>query len=139
MKTPYNSKICYRLVECTILSDDNATVCQQCEKHNKKSNYIIAIKQKQTCEPAAKYAPITKTNPHRVKLALQNERLKCSQLESKLWHMRTQLQEDSMLLHSNLSDDLVNILSMANKITPFMNLFWQYFLGVQEVCDTIPW
>ena len=30
------------------------------------------------------YAPVTKTNPVRVKLALQNERLKCAQLENEL-------------------------------------------------------
>ena len=52
-------------------------------------------------------APLSATSFERVKLLLQESRLKCSQLEQQL-----------------LDGDIVTIIGQ-HKITPFMNLFWQ--------------
>ena len=42
--------------------------------------------------PAKLKAPVSKTHPSRLKLALQNERLKCSLLEKELATMRNEIE-----------------------------------------------
>ena len=84
------------------------------------------MKQKQLLIRAKRKAPLSKTAPQRVALALKQERLHCAQLQSKLNDMKTKLETSSVFVDSQLSNDLINILSDSpNHITPFMNLFWQ--------------
>lgn len=71
-------------------------------------------------------APVSKTDPERIKLTLQEQRLKCAQLEQALFEMRVELVKSSMEIDNELSSDFVKILDSADtKITPFMKLFWQ--------------
>ena len=123
---PFSSKIYYRIPECVTLIEHTKTVCDVCLAHNRNIQYILTSKQNKIDEPAKRYAPITKTNPVRVKLALQNERLKCAQLENELEQMRKELRETTVRVDNTLHNDCLDILSDSNtKITPFMNLFWQ--------------
>ena len=69
---------------------------------------------------------MSKTDPERIKLALQEQRLKCAQLEQALFEMRVELEKSSMEIDNELSNDFVKILDSADtKITQFMKLFWQ--------------
>ena len=102
--------------------------------NDKKSTYKINLKRKNVSEPASKYAPVTKTNPNRLRLTIQEQRqtiqkqlLKCGQLEEELQMMRKELNKNTLTIGNSLSDDLTSILSNVHqtKVTPFMNLFWQ--------------
>ena len=71
-------------------------------------------------------APVSKTDPERIKLTLQGQRLKCAQLEQQLTEMRAELLKSSVEIDNELSNDFTQILDSAGtKVTPFMNLFWQ--------------
>ena len=62
-------------------------------------------KENKLLKPAHIKAPISKTDPERVKLTLQEQRLKCAQLERELHEMRTELQKSNIEIDPKLSDD----------------------------------
>ena len=108
--------------------------CQECISADKKSTYKINLKRKNVSESASKYAPVTKTNPNRQRLTIQEKRqtiqkqlLKCGQLEEELQMMGKELNKNTLTIGNSLSDDLTSILSIVDQteVTPFMNLFWQ--------------
>ena len=70
---------------------------------------------------------LSKTDPKRIKLSLQGQRLKCAQLEQQLTEMRTELLRSSVEIDHELNNDFTQILDSAGtKVTPFMNLsVWQ--------------
>ena len=81
---------------------------------------------KQCTKSKGMNAPVSKTDPERIKLTLQEQRLKCAQLEQALFEMRVELEKSSMEIDNELSNDFVKILDSADtKITQFMKLFWQ--------------
>ena len=72
-------------------------------------------------------APISKTAPERIKLALQEQQLKCAKLEKELEEMKIEIENASIAVDDEMSKDVVSMLSkISNKeMTPFMQLFWQ--------------
>lgn len=83
-------------------------------------------KESRTIKPAHVNAPVSKTDPERIKLTLQGQRLKCAQLEQQLTEMRAELLKLSVEIDHELNDDFTQILDSAGtKVTPFMNLFWR--------------
>ena len=72
-------------------------------------------------------APIATTHPEKLKLTIQGQRLKCSQLEAELDKMRTELQKNTVLVHNELGKDFSSIIneSQDSDMTPFMKLFLQ--------------
>ena len=69
---------------------------------------------------------ISKTDPERIKLTMQQQRLRCYELERELNEMRHELQKSSIEVDHELSNDFAKLFDSAdNEITPFMNLFWQ--------------
>lgn len=77
-------------------------------------------------KPAQLNAPVSKTDPQRIKLTLQQHRLKCAQLEKELHEMHAELQKSSIEIDNELSKELITILEAEqSKVTPFMKLFWQ--------------
>ena len=76
--------------------------------------------------PAKLNAPISKTSPGRLKLALQQQRLKCQQLQEELQQMRTELSTNAVPVDNELNNDLLTILdNNESEITLFMKLFWK--------------
>ena len=123
---PFNSEIYYRVQSCIILIENSVVICNECRKYENSVLKYEYIKTNKVNEPAKRFAPLTKTNPVRVKLALQNERLKCAQLEKRLHSMRQELTKNNVSINNSLSNDLIDIISKSEvKLTPFMNLFWQ--------------
>ena len=123
--TPFNSQVYVRSRDCEILLDKGST-CWFCSDFDAKLQNENQLKQKKLLIPAKRKAPLSKTAPQKVALALKQERLQCAQLQSKLNDMKTKLETSSVFVDSQLSNDLINILSDSpNHITPFMNLFWQ--------------
>ena len=84
-------------------------------------------KRNKLMSPSRLKAPISLTSPTRLKLAMQQERLKCKQLEVEISNMKTEIEKASKPVEKNLSEDLCKIFSNANngKIPPFMKLFWE--------------
>lgn len=72
-------------------------------------------------------APISRTASERIKLALQEQRLKCAKLDKELQEMKIEIEKASIADDDEMSNDVVSILSnVSNKeMTPFMQLFWQ--------------
>ena len=125
MTNPFPCKVWYRSNDCKVIC--TPVICIVCSK-------VIDAKEKSNLKkvqkpllPASLKAPISLTSPDRVKLTLQNQRLKCKQLEEKIETMKTSLKEQSVPVDRNMSDDLISIFSNtdAKNVTPFMNLFWQ--------------
>ena len=82
---------------------------------------------KRLATPAKLKAPISKTTPERIKLALQEQQLKCANLEKELEEMKAEIERASITVDDEMSKDVVSILSNigSQKMTPFMELFWQ--------------
>ena len=64
--------------------------------------------QKNLNVPAKLKAPVSKTHPSRLKLALQNERLKCSLLEKKVATMRNEMKTKAVKFLSDISSFINN-------------------------------
>ena len=108
------------------LSDDTGDICNACSEYLISVNASRKVKQAKLLKPAHIKAPISQTDPQRLRLTLQSQRLKCAQLESELNEMRAEILKSDIEVNDKLSDDFVKILdSSSAKITPFMNLFWQ--------------
>ena len=84
-------------------------------------------KERRQSKPAHINAPVSKTDPERMKLTLQGQRLRCAELERQLNERRLELEKINKVDHE-LSNDFSKILNSANDtdITPFMKLFWEH-------------
>ena len=113
-----------RSKDCLVLHSDNQ--CESCESINKAYLRSQNVASQKLSQPAKLFAPISQTSATRIKLTLQNQRLRCSQLESEIEKMRNELANSSVEIDHEMSNDFVKILSNAGEnMTPFMNLFWQ--------------
>ena len=122
----FPNKDYWRTKGCDLMNRGEAeNACQAC------ADYLVCFekstKAKEMVIPAHAKAPVSKTDPVRIKLTLQEQRLKCAQLEQELTEMRTEILKSNIEVDHQLSNDLTSIFEEANddKITPFMNLFWQ--------------
>ena len=76
--------------------------------------------------PCKPNAPLSKTNPKRIRLVLMQERLKCAQLEKDLTRMKNEIKVFGVSVSGDISNDMLNIFNQnKNKATPFMKLFWE--------------
>ena len=77
--------------------------------------------------PAKPKARVSLTSPDRIKLTLQNQRLKCAQLQRKIDDMAIELKKLSFSVDHELSGDLIQTFSKADRsnVTDFK--FYQYF------------
>ena len=77
-------------------------------------------------QPAKLNAPIKFTSPERIKLTLQDHRLKCKQLGEELAKMRSAIECHSEIVDPQLSNDFKTIFSGCGTSTvpDFMKLFW---------------
>ena len=100
--------------------------CPQCLEYQVSSRKTIKAKERRLSKPANVKAPVSKTDPERIKLTLQEQRLKFAELERKLNEMRAATVKTNIEVDHELSNDFTKILDEADdKITPFTSLFWQ--------------
>ena len=71
-----------------------------------KTNYEVDNKNKTLNQPAKLNAPLKFTSTERIKLSLQQHRLKCKQLENQIEHMKTVLNMGSEKVNFELDQDL---------------------------------
>lgn len=113
-----------RSKDCFVLHSDNQR--ESCKSINKAYLRSQNVASQKMSQPAKLFAPISQTLAARIKLTLQNQRLRCSQLESEIEKIRNELANSSVEIDHEMSNDFVKILSNAGEnMTPFMNLFWQ--------------
>lgn len=115
----------WRTRGCVVLFGHGEQCCS-CHQYSHKSELSHKAKEKKIAKPAHLFSPISQTAPHRIKLTLQMQRLKCAELEQKLEEMKLEIQRSSVEVDHQLSQDITSILGKSEKnITPFMDLFWQ--------------
>ena len=100
--------------------------CSVCTTYAACGDSAKKAKECRFSTPAHLNAPVSKTHPERIKLTLQEHRLKCAQLEQALSEMRAELRKSSIEIDNDLNNDFMRILDSAGtKLTPFMKLFWE--------------
>lgn len=121
---PFQSLDYNRSKDCLVLTTGNQ--CAYCKSVGQSFCKFQKLTNQKLTQPAKLFAPISQTSPARIKLTIQNQRLKCSQLERELEEMKNELASSNVQIDHKMSNDFVKILSDADeKMTPFMNLFWQ--------------
>ena len=109
--------------ELMLLNDLNCKKCtkfvKQYEKQNRAKEAIVNT-------PVKRNAPLTKTHPNRVQLALKEERAKSAELQKTIDKMRKEIQCGSVKVDDKLATDLEKIMSdNLDNASPFMKLFWE--------------
>jgi len=116
----------WRPSDCSLLCSPTAQLSTACVEYSHASDLKARAKQRRLSEPAHIKAPVASTAPERLKLTLQMQRLKCSELEHQLEEMKQEITKSSVLVDHELSNDLTSIIGdCSSGMTPFMNLFWQ--------------
>ena len=103
------------------------SVCSLCNKHSLDVIYEHNPNTARKNIPAKLNAHISSTDPERLKLTIQGQRLKCQQLQTQIDEMKQSLKIHSKPVDAQLNNDLVSIFSGCNQktIAPFMKLFWE--------------
>lgn len=114
----------WRAKGCFLLGQQHV-VCCECDEFMSCSENARKSKESRSAKPAHVKAPVSQTDPERIKLTLQGQRLRCAELEQQLNDMKAELQKSNIEIDHELSDDFARIIGSAKQVTPFMNLFWQ--------------
>ena len=116
----------WRPTHCSVLCSPQSQLCTACTEYLHASDLKARAKQRRLSEPAHIKAPVASNAPERLKLTLQMQRLKCSELEHQLEEMKEEITKSSVMVDHELSNDLTSIITdCGSSMTPFMNLFWQ--------------
>lgn len=117
----------WRSKDCCLLhGGQEDDTCLSCMDYLSCVTTNIKAKERRLSKPAHVKAPVSKTDPVRIKLTLQGQRLKCTELERELHEMRAEIMKTNIEVDHQLSNDFTSILDESDsEITPFMNLFWQ--------------
>ena len=94
---------------CALLSEEEQS-CSKCHKLKVKVKSEINWEKNKLMSISKPKAPISLTSPTRLKVAMQQERLKCKQLEVEILKMKTEIEKASKPVEKNLT---------------FMKLFWE--------------
>ena len=101
------------------------SICFKCIGSNKIDNDYKAKQKRKLSLPAKKNAPLSKTNPERIKLALQQERIRCNELTKQIEKMETEIKKRGVCVNEDISNDLKDIMEENfEKATPFMKFFF---------------
>ncbi|KAL9959946.1 hypothetical protein ACROYT_G033325 [Oculina patagonica] len=88
----------WRPSDCNLLCSPNSDLCIVCMEYSHVSDLKAKAKQRRLSEPAHVKAPVSSTAPERLKLTLQMQRLKCSELEQQLEEMKQEITKSSVLV-----------------------------------------
>eukprot|EP00795_Rhopilema_esculentum_P002186 gene2187-17777_t len=85
----YARKEYWRSILCSIISPGEQ--CLPCAQQAAKANKPHEIRAKNLAKPAHPNAPVSKTAPERIKLTLQEQRLRCAELERQIEEMKIEI------------------------------------------------
>jgi altronate dehydratase len=115
-----------RTKNCLVIFENVGYCCNNCE------DFITMVKKnelkvnKKLNTPAKLNAPLNNTHKNRVRLALQQERLKNKELELEIEYMKKQIKTKGIEIKPEMANDLNQIMAdNSENITPFMKLFWE--------------
>lgn len=116
----------WRSKGCLLLCEQDS-VCVTCTEYLVSARSSSNAKERRQLKPAHVKAPVSKTDPERIKLTLQGQRLQCAELERELNEMRAEIVKTNIEVDHELSNDFSKILNSADdaEVTPFMKLFWE--------------
>ena len=128
---PYSRQEYQRVIECEILLKKEQ--CDSCAAFEKKLQWQRKSKGRRKGRkgrnlaiPTKLNAPISTTAPEKIKLTLQQQRLKCAQLEERIKEMDAELKASAVQVSDDLGKDLSELFEeQGSNVTPFMSLFWQ--------------
>ena len=95
----------WRVKDCLIVCGKLEQVCSACLEFQKRFEKAKKAKGKHQLTPAHVDARVSKTDPERIKLTVQQQRLQCYELERELNEMRNELQKSSIEVDLELSND----------------------------------
>lgn len=103
-----------------LTNDDKCRACIEWSEKNYRTN---ARKEKINNTPAQLNAPLSRTNPHRIALALKESRKENKALRQRI---ANELDNKVIEIDDDIADDINFIMSNTddNKISPSMHLFW---------------
>ena len=133
---PYETLTFTRIKNCEMLVEVAETTpimqlpsyfqCNECIGHAICIKKYSENTEKRHNQPAKAKAPVSATSTHRIKLTLQQQRLKCAQLEKELKNMQEMLKKSNFQVDNKLNQDFISIFNTSHsQVTPFMQLFWQ--------------
>ena len=117
-----------RAISCHVLMDNSSpNPCRECKSKEQYELKQDNRKEKIQYTPAKLKAPLSATHPERVKLALQQNRLECKQLQIQMQEMKREIDNAAKPVSQELGHDLVKLFSGCDqrKIPPFMKFFWE--------------
>ena len=126
--SPFPCKEFIRAKECKVLKkrDEEKDLCIGCSDLLAQQFITKRKSRAQLSVPAKLKAPIMGTSIERVRLTLKETRLQNKSLTKELEKMRGELEQYSKPVGNELDGDLLSIIDgNADKMTPFMKLFWQ--------------
>ena len=71
----------WRARACWILLKEEESMCQACSEYLVYTKTASEAKERRQLKPAHIEAPVSKTDPERIKLTLQTQRIRCAELE----------------------------------------------------------
>ena len=110
----------WRSKECHLMcGGEEEAACPSCTDYLTCNAKSTKAKERRLCNPAHVKVPVSKTDPARIKLTLQGQRLKCSELERELSEMRSEVLKTNTEVDHELSNDFTSILDESDsEITP---------------------
>ena len=114
-----HSKDYFRSKNCKLLSEK--ATCENCIPAQPRKK-----KDKKVLSPAKIKAPVSRTRPEKLKLALQKQRLECKDLKRQIEKMKSDIENNSVVVDDQLEKDIGTIIDgNEEKQSPFMKLFWR--------------
>ena len=102
----------WRSKGCWLMCEQGDSTCAACNEYLYFVDNTKKVKEKSLSKPAHVKAPVSKTNPERIKLTLQGQRLRCAQLKQELDEMRTELIKSIIEVDHELSNYLLVFLTL---------------------------
>ncbi len=122
---PFPCKEHNRAKDCKIIVNEGESNCSVCQDRIRIQEVTNRRKRARENVPAPHKAPVSLASPNRLKLTLQAQRMQCKQLEREIEKMKIEVDQKSIPVTNDLSNDLLNIISdNSDKMTPFIKLFW---------------
>ena len=95
---------CWRAKGCLLLCEQDS-VCVTCTEYLVSTRSSSNARERRQLKPGHVKAPVSKTDPERIKLTLQGQRLQCAELERELNEMRGELVKTNIEVDHELSND----------------------------------
>ncbi|XP_065068883.1 uncharacterized protein LOC135694124 [Rhopilema esculentum] len=120
----YRSSEYCRSINCLLVCPTEK--CEHCIEGDDYGIKVTRDNKRRLSIPSKLNAPVSKTHPERLKQSMQEQRLKCSKLESEIERMRSELAANSVSIENEMNNDFLSIIDNGyTEMTPFMQLFWQ--------------